>query len=183
MLPSATVMAGFTGGVRVISDRNGNLAFNVLRLPVRRYGRTVYETASVFSDSFKRLICSLTPKPLKRTVKSLMNRRRLIINACYLILALSCQYMVCYAAYIEDIQLSRLSSLGVGFAVSALYLRKVIYSIRNLVRQWHIVERQELLFRACLSECALFFSVSFNFATTLYMYWSIKMHKPILQLV
>ena len=143
VLPSATVMAGFTGGVRVISDRNGNLAFNVLRLSVCRDGRTVYETASVFSDIFNRLICSLTPEPLKRTAKSVMNRRRLIINACYLILANSCQYMICYAVYIEDIQLSRLSSLGVGFAVSALYLRKVIYSISNLDRQWHIVERRE----------------------------------------
>ena len=85
LLPSATLMAGFTGGVRVISEWIGNCAYNTAHLLANCQGRSVYETTSVFFDRFKKLIYFLTPEPPKLTAKSLLNQRRWRITAFILI--------------------------------------------------------------------------------------------------
>ena len=163
-------MAGFTGAVRVISDWIGNCAYNTAHLFVNCVGQSVYETASIFVDRLKRLICFLTPEPVKRTAKYLMNRRRWRNTGLILISlpVLYVLYMLCYAAYIKDLYLFILLSLVFGYVGFPVTLVRLICSSRNLYKQKHTMERLEF-FRTCLSECATCFGTIIISATSVYM--------------
>mgnify|MGYP001802739993 CR=1 FL=1 len=107
----------------------------------------------------------------------------MIIIDSFQIFTLACLCLLCYGAIIGNLYLYFLPSLALLLAASAAYLRMFIYAIRNLYGQRHDAERREFYFRACLSECALFFGFILMCAA-IWSYFSAEIfhHQPALSI-